>query len=95
MASIMRILTTDDNDEIATTLKEIVSSTDGLGLIHESINSFNAADWTRQWYVYLPSRVIALSAKCFDRFSWANGLFGQMILDLEHRKPELLGQSYQ
>jgi meiotically up-regulated gene 157 (Mug157) protein len=49
MGSIVRILTTDDDDEIFRTLKEIVATTDGLGLIHESINSFNSARWTRQW----------------------------------------------
>jgi meiotically up-regulated gene 157 (Mug157) protein len=49
MASIVQILTTEDDKEIVKALEEIVSTTGGLGLIHEGVNSFDPSKWTRQW----------------------------------------------
>lgn len=78
MASIVRIMTSEDDEEIYAVLKELVGSTDGLGLIHESVNSFDSTKWTREW------------------FSWANGLFGQMVWDLVRRnKGRVLRGNYQ
>ncbi|OTA99030.1 glycoside hydrolase family 125 protein [Hypoxylon sp. CI-4A] len=77
MSAIMRAMTTDDETEIVTAIKDVLSTTDGYGLIHESVDTFNPSSWTRQW------------------FTWANGLFGQMIMDLSERKPHLLKQNFQ
>jgi meiotically up-regulated gene 157 (Mug157) protein len=49
MASIVRVLTTDDDAEITAMIKQILGTTAGLGLIHESVNTFDANQWTRQW----------------------------------------------
>ena len=77
MANIVEILTSSNETEITGVLKSLVSSTDGLGLIHESINTYNESDWTRQW------------------FSWANGVFGQMVVNLETTMPDVLSMSFQ
>ena len=77
MSSIVRIMTSEDDEEIVDQLKVLLGSTDGLGLIHESVNAFEARVWSRSW------------------FAWANSLFGQVIADLDRRKPYLLARSYQ
>ncbi|QDS69206.1 hypothetical protein FKW77_000559 [Venturia effusa] len=77
MASIVRILTSDNFGEIRGELSALVGSTAGRGLIHESVSTFDSEGFTRPW------------------FSWANGLFGQMIVDLAQRKPDVLKYSFQ
>ncbi|KAF4338302.1 meiotically up-regulated [Fusarium beomiforme] len=77
MGLIVQLLTSDDDEEIVDGIQQLMNSTSGLGLIHETVNSRNENHWTRSW------------------FSWANGLFGQMILDLYKRKPTLIARSYQ
>ncbi|KAI1263149.1 glycoside hydrolase family 125 protein [Xylariaceae sp. FL1019] len=77
MSIIVELLTSDNDTEITAGLKTLVSTTAQLGLIHESVNTFDQYTWTRQW------------------FAWANGLFGEMLLGLKDRKPDLLNTSFQ
>ncbi|KAI0533905.1 glycoside hydrolase family 125 protein [Xylaria digitata] len=77
MSVITALLTSNDDSEIVAGLQTLISSTAGFGLIHESVDTFDANKWTRQW------------------FSWANGLFGEMLLGLKDRKPDLLATSFQ
>ncbi|KAL8772249.1 MAG: hypothetical protein Q9209_002461 [Squamulea sp. 1 TL-2023] len=79
LASIVRIMTSEDGsgEEAKEEIKAILNTTDGLGLIHESIDAWDVKKWSRQW------------------FSWANGMFGQMILDIEKNRPYLLDETYQ
>ncbi|CAO3664822.1 unnamed protein product [Rhizopus stolonifer] len=78
MSQIVRILSSNDDQEIKEALNNLVSSTDHTGLIHESINVYAAEGgdgnkgYTRSW------------------FAWANGLFGQAILKIARERPHLI-----
>jgi len=49
MANIMAILTSDDDDEIVRNLKWLLQSTDGYGVMHESVHTHYNGSWSRQW----------------------------------------------
>ena len=72
IATIMRIMTSDDDAEIVSNLRVLRDTHAGTHFMHESINVDDPDDYTRPW------------------FGWANSLFGEMMLDLVSRKPELL-----
>ena len=74
IATIMRIMTSDDDKEIKECLLTLRDTTHGTFFMHESINVDEPGDYTRPW------------------FGWANSLFGEMILDLNERKPHILSQ---
>ncbi|KAK6458456.1 uncharacterized protein RJT20DRAFT_126486 [Scheffersomyces xylosifermentans] len=74
MSLLMRIRTSDDDEEITENLKMVMETTAGLGLIHESVkvNSPHGKDYTRSW------------------FAWCNSEFGKTILHLAKNKPHLI-----
>lgn len=74
MSLLMRIRTTNDDNEIMTNLRAVMATTGGLGLMHESINVGKAKgmDYTRPW------------------FAWCNSEFGKTILHLAKHKPHLI-----
>ena len=50
LASIVRVLTSNDTEEIKGQLSMLLDSTAGLGLVHESVHTFNENAWSRQWF---------------------------------------------
>lgn len=55
MSQVSSIFGTDDDEEILTRLYTIMNTTDGLGLIHESISVYNVSEWTRPWFAWANS----------------------------------------
>lgn len=53
MGLIMQVMTSDDDAEIVDGIRQLMGSTTGLGLIHETVNSYDEKKWTRSWYVLL------------------------------------------
>ncbi|ORZ23967.1 DUF1237 domain-containing protein [Absidia repens] len=51
MSQIVRILTSDNDDEIKSTLDILLRSTDKTGLIHESVNVFKNS-YSRSWFAW-------------------------------------------
>ena len=49
MGLIVQLLTTEDDEEIVDGIRQLMNSTSGLGLIHETVNSHNEKHWTRSW----------------------------------------------
>lgn len=74
MSLLMRIRTTDDEEEIINSLHMIMNTTAGSGLMHESVNvnSKHGTSYTRSW------------------FAWCNSEFGKTILHLAEKKPHLI-----
>ncbi|CCE86422.1 Piso0_004911 [Millerozyma farinosa CBS 7064] len=74
LSSLLRIRTSDDDNEILQNLKLVMETTGGLGLMHETVqvNSKGGFTYTRPWY------------------AWCNSEFGKTILDIAKRKPHLI-----
>ncbi|KAL5118451.1 Golgi transport complex subunit 4 [Pleosporales sp. CAS-2024a] len=53
MANIMTILTSDDDEEIIQNLKMLLQSTNGLGLMHESVDSHRKEIHSRNWFSWV------------------------------------------
>ncbi|KIM91009.1 glycoside hydrolase family 125 protein [Piloderma croceum F 1598] len=55
MSLVSSIFGTDDDDDIMESLYLIANNTNGLGLIHESVNIHNGSDYTRPWFAWANS----------------------------------------
>ena len=55
MSQISAIFGTDNDDEIRDRLALLLSSTSGLGLMHESVSIYNSSEYTRPWFAWANS----------------------------------------
>ncbi|KAG6116085.1 hypothetical protein E4U14_000501 [Claviceps sp. LM454 group G7] len=53
MGVIIQIMTSDDDAEIVHGIRELMGSTSKLGLIHESVNTWDDTKWTRPWFAWV------------------------------------------
>jgi meiotically up-regulated gene 157 (Mug157) protein len=74
MSLLVKMRTSNDDDEIMESLNQIMKTTANLGLMHESVhvNSPHGKQFTRSW------------------FAWCNSEFGKTILHLAVHKPHLI-----
>ncbi|RLV92468.1 Meiotically up-regulated protein [Spathaspora sp. JA1] len=74
MSLLVRIRTTENDQEILKSLRLVMETTAGLGLMHETVdvNSQGGRHYTRSW------------------FAWCNSEFGKTILHLAKHKPHLI-----
>lgn len=72
MATIMQAITSTDEHEIISCLKDLKKTHANTYFMHESVNVDNPNKFTRPW------------------FSWANSLFGELILKIADNNPKIL-----
>lgn len=94
MAIVQRAMTSSSDDEIKQCLDMLVRSAKSTGFMHETFNVNNVNDFTRFIKIIFISLIFIylLWLLCFYRrwFAWANGLFGELVLQLIVDKPHLL-----
>lgn len=52
MSLMVQIMTSNDEAEVQDCLEQLITSTAGLGLMHESVNAWNPADFSRPWFAW-------------------------------------------
>ena len=52
MSIIMRILTSEDDEEIRAAMRMLLTTTAGTGFMHESFNKDNPAEFSRSWFAW-------------------------------------------
>ncbi|KAL5530604.1 hypothetical protein ACEPAF_6862 [Sanghuangporus sanghuang] len=70
MSLISSIYGTDDDEEITNALYMVANNTFGLGLIHESVDIYNASAYTRPWFAWANSYFAEMVLDLAQRKPW-------------------------